>query len=80
MGNNESRYVTAEGHYGNLNERSTVMENNNSQNETSLVETGDYITTAYGSLNYYRCTACGYEEILDADNFCPHCGRKIIDG
>lgn len=55
------------------------MENNNSQNETSLVETGDYITTAYGSLNYYRCTACGYEEILDADNFCPHCGRKIID-
>lgn len=56
------------------------MQNNNSQNETSLVETGDYITTAYGSLNYYRCTACGYEEILDADNFCPHCGRKIIDG
>lgn len=46
---------------------------------TTLIDTGDYITTAYGSLNYFKCTECGYEEILDADTFCPHCGRKITD-
>lgn len=46
---------------------------------TTLIDTGNYITTAYGSLNYFKCIACGYEEILDADNFCPHCGRKIAD-
>lgn len=44
---------------------------------TTLIDTGDYITTAYGSLIYFKCTACGYEEILNVDNFCPHCGRRI---
>ena len=47
-------------------------------NITTLIATGDYITTAYGSMDYYKCTACGYDEILNCDNFCPHCGRKVI--
>ena len=62
-------------------EKEHNMENNNEKqnNTTTLVETGDYITTAYGSMNYFKCTACGYDEILDDDNFCPHCGRKVIN-
>ena len=54
------------------------MENNNHTTETKLIEIDDYITTAYGSLFYYRCQQCGYDEILDPDNFCPHCGRKVV--
>lgn len=46
---------------------------------TTLIETGDYITTVYGSINYYKCVVCRYNEILNADNFCPHCGRKVIN-
>lgn len=55
------------------------MENNNEKqnNTTILVETGDYVTIAYGSMNYFKCTSCGYDEILNDDNFCPHCGRKV---
>lgn len=55
------------------------MENNNEKqnNTTTLVETGDYVTTAYWSMNYFKCTSCGYDEILNDDNFCPHCGRKV---
>lgn len=55
------------------------MENNNEKqnNTTTLVETGDYVTTAYGSMNYLKCISCGYDEILNNDNFCPHCGRKV---
>lgn len=62
-------------------EKEHNMENNNEKqnNTTTLVETGDYVTTAYGSMNYLKCTACGYDEILDDDNFCPHCGRKVIN-
>lgn len=57
------------------------MKNSNKKqdNTTTLVETDDYITTAYGSMYYYKCAACGYDEILNDDNFCPHCGRKVID-
>lgn len=51
----------------------------NEDNTTRLVDTGDYITTAYGSLNYYKCEKCGCDDLLDADNYCSHCGRKIID-
>ena len=50
-----------------------------SDNKTRLVETSDYITTAYGSLNYYKCEKCGCDEILDYINFCPSCGREITD-
>lgn len=56
------------------------MENNNEDYTTTLIKTGDYITTAYGSLDYFKCTACGYDDILNDDiNFCPHCGRKVIN-
>lgn len=57
------------------------MINNNEThgNTTTLIETGDYITTAYGSMDYYKCSVCGYDEILNGDNFCPHCGRKILN-
>lgn len=55
------------------------MEKEFKDNETILVETNDYITTAYGSLHYYKCEKCGYDEILDCDNFCPHCGRKVVN-
>lgn len=48
-------------------------------NTTKLIDTGNYKTTAYGTMAYYKCVVCGYDEILDADNFCPHCGRKIIE-
>ena len=51
----------------------------NEDNITKLIETMDYITTAYGSLHYYKCEKCGYDELLDNDNFCSHCGRKIVD-
>lgn len=57
------------------------MKNSNEMqdNATTLIETGDYVTTAYGSMDYYKCTVCGYDEILNYDNFCPHCGRKVIN-
>lgn len=57
------------------------MKNNNETqgDTTTLIETGDYITTAYGSMDYYKCSVCGYDEILNGDNFCPHCGRKILN-
>ena len=57
-----------------------IMENNDDDNNTTeLIETNDYITTAYSSLFYYKCKKCGYDEILNVDNFCPHCGRKVVN-
>lgn len=53
--------------------------NKNQDNATTLIETEDYVTTAYGSIHYYKCMACGYDEILNVDNFCPHCGKKITN-
>lgn len=55
------------------------MEKNIKEDETRLVETNDYITTAYGSIHYYRCEKCGCDELLDNDNYCSHCGRKVVD-
>lgn len=57
------------------------MEDNNKKqdNTTTLIQTEDYVTTAYGSMHYYKCMACGYDEILNEDNFCPHCGKKITN-
>lgn len=53
--------------------------NKNQDNTTTLIETKDYVTTAYGSMHYYKCMACDYDEILNVDNFCPHCGKKITN-
>ena len=56
------------------------MKNKNTNNDTTrLIETGNYITTAYGTLYYYKCEKCGYDEILDGDGeYCSQCGRKVI--
>jgi hypothetical protein len=56
------------------------MNNKNTNNDTTrLIETGNYITTAYGTLYYYKCEKCGYDEILDGDGeYCSRCGRKVI--
>lgn len=58
-----------------------VMKNSNEKKDdtTTLIDTGYFVTTAYGSMYYYKCTICGYDEILNYDNFCPHCGRKVIN-
>lgn len=45
--------------------------NEKKDDATTLIDTGDYVTTAYGSMDYYKCTVCGYDEILNYDNFCP---------
>ena len=54
-------------------------EDSNLEDTTKLEETGDYITTAYGSLYYLKCKKCGRDDIIDTNgyNFCPYCGRKI---
>ena len=54
-------------------------EDSNLEDTTKLEETGDYITTAYGSLYYLKCKKCGHDDIIDTNgyNFCPYCGRKI---
>lgn len=42
------------------------------------IETGDYITTAYGSVFTYRCSECKAEIIIDEyDSYCPNCGAKM---
>lgn len=56
-----------------------IINNGNQSNTTTLIETGYYVTTAYGPMEYYKCTACGYDEILNYENFCPNCGRKVIN-
>lgn len=57
-----------------------IEKKNKKQDDTTMLfETGDYVTTAYGLFDYYRCTVCGYDEILNYDNFCPHCGRRVIN-
>lgn len=56
----------------------TNSEISNDKN-TILIETNDYITTAYGSLHYYKCDKCDNDELLDFGNYCSNCGRKVID-
>ena len=55
------------------------MDKHKNDDTTRLIKTDDYIVTAYGSLYYYRCAKCNCNELLDNDNYCSHCGRKIID-
>ena len=40
------------------------------------ITTNDYVTTAYGSLDYYRCSCCG-EDSLEDGNYCPNCGADM---
>jgi rubrerythrin len=42
------------------------------------VDEGTYITTAYGSLNVYKCSNCEMEIVVDDfDNYCPNCGARM---
>lgn len=42
------------------------------------VNEGVYVTTAYGSLDVYKCSICNEEITIDGfDSYCPHCGAKM---
>lgn len=42
------------------------------------IDHGDYITTAYGSLDLKVCSECNAEVTLDGyDYYCPNCGAKM---
>lgn len=42
------------------------------------IMTGNYLTTAYGSIDYVECSCCG-EDSLEEGNFCPNCGAKMVN-
>lgn len=37
------------------------------------IMTSDYLTTAYGSVDYVKCSCCG-EDSLEEGDYCPNCG------
>lgn len=37
------------------------------------IMTNDYITTAYGTIDYVKCSCCGEESLEEGDQ-CPNCG------
>jgi len=42
------------------------------------IETGNYITTAYSSIDIYQCSNCECDIAVDGyDDFCPNCGAKM---
>lgn len=40
------------------------------------IMTKDYLTTAYSSIDYVKCSCCG-EDSLEEGNYCPNCGAKM---
>lgn len=41
-------------------------------------KTSDYVTTAYGSLDIYKCSVCGADVTIDEhDSYCPSCGARM---
>jgi hypothetical protein len=40
------------------------------------IMTSDYLTTAYGSVDYVKCSCCG-EDSLEEGNYCPNCGVEM---
>lgn len=42
------------------------------------IMTSDYLTTAYGSVDYVKCSCCG-EDSLEEGNYCPNCGAKMLE-
>jgi len=42
------------------------------------IMTSDYLTTAYGSIDYVKCSCCG-EDSLEEGDFCPNCGAKMVE-
>lgn len=43
------------------------------------IMTNDYLTTAYGSVDYVKCSCCG-EDSLEEGEFCPNCGADMREG
>ena len=42
------------------------------------IMTSDYLTTAYGSIDYVKCSCCG-EDSLEEGDYCPNCGAKMVE-
>jgi len=42
------------------------------------IMTSDYLTTAYGSVDYVKCSCCG-EDSLEEGNYCPNCGTRMVE-
>ena len=40
------------------------------------IMTSDYLTTAYGSIDYVKCSCCG-EDSLEEGDYCPNCGADM---
>jgi len=40
------------------------------------IMTNDYLTAAYESIDYVKCSCCG-EESLEEGNYCPNCGAEM---
>jgi hypothetical protein len=40
------------------------------------IATGAYFTGAYSSIDYVKCSCCGYES-LEEGHFCPFCGARM---
>ena len=40
------------------------------------IRTNDYLTTAYGSIDYVKCSCCK-EDSLEEGKHCPNCGAKM---
>lgn len=40
------------------------------------IMTNDYLTAAYESIDYVKCSCCG-EESLEEGDYCPNCGAEM---
>lgn len=40
------------------------------------IMTNDYLTCAYGSIDYVKCSCCG-EDSLEEGDYCPNCGADM---
>ena len=40
------------------------------------IMTSDYLTTAYGSIDYVKCSCCS-EDSLEEGDYCPNCGADM---
>ena len=46
------------------------------QKKGHWIITGDYLTAAYGSVDYVKCSCCGKDSLEEGD-YCPNCGAKM---
>ena len=42
------------------------------------IMTSDYLTAAYGSVDYVKCSCCG-EDSLEEGDYCPNCGAEMSE-